>query len=203
VGGVRKSSDSRISVTMKSISTDARGFHEAKNKQMQVLRLLRQGPLNSYTYQKFKRGSRLAPVIHVLKDRYGFIIAGDGKIEDPYRLLDPYQLPVLVSVSEEMKVAYYASSHWRGLSNRRKEFDGNRCVLCLAGEGDLFSEVVLQVHHIRYQLFSEQIEDLMTVCRDCHEVIHDNSRLKFPGGMKVEHVERLGFKPQWDSWLLP
>ena len=62
----------------------------------------------------------------------------------------------------------------------------------------------LQVHHVEYRLFRELLFDVMTVCRPCHRRIHENSLLRFPPGMDVEHVERLGFeRPEFAAWLLP
>jgi 5-methylcytosine-specific restriction endonuclease McrA len=47
--------------------------------------------------------------------------------------------------------------------------DENRCADC----GDSIEEKVLEVHHITYiRRGKERLEDLMTLCQDCHQERH-------------------------------
>lgn len=63
---------------------------------------------------------------------------------------------------------YIASDAWREKAEARKEFDGHKCALCGKTEG-------LQVHHIHYRTFmNENVEqDLITLCKDCHNDVHE------------------------------
>ncbi len=59
---------------------------------------------------------------------------------------------------------YLKSQHWRTISRLVRERDGNRCVVC--GE-DSHTEV----HHRDYTgyPYGEAMNDLYTLCRECHE----------------------------------
>ena len=63
---------------------------------------------------------------------------------------------------------YIASDAWRKKAEARKEIDGNKCALCGKTEG-------LQVHHKHYRTFmNENVEqDLITLCKDCHNDVHE------------------------------
>lgn len=92
----------------------------------------------------------------------------------------------LVRVTEEMQASYYLTDHWRATRWKRMVFDGIRCIVCGAtGE--------LQVHHWKYDLFNESIEDLMTVCKPCHTRLHEyeNVRVHFPRYVFEEIAQRL------------
>ena len=179
------------------MSDGAREFHERTLSQAWALTLLRGGPLTKLEFERdAKDGSRLAPTIDILRNAHGFYIDGDGSVKHPYRLVMPRQLPTLVKTQDKFKEAYYASEHWRSVRDRRLDLDGWRCVLCS-------SEEDLEIHHTRYRLFSERMEDVITFCSEHHRVIHDHSRISFPKGMTVEHVRRLGFEPEFEPWLIP
>lgn len=106
-----------------------------------------------------------------------------------------FEYPQRVAVTEQMKVAYYETEHWRSLSRSRRELDGS-CILCGATDE-------LQVHHICYELFAEHIDDLMTVCKHHHEKIHIHSRIKFPSGVSLTDALSLGFDGVFPEWLMP
>jgi hypothetical protein len=62
---------------------------------------------------------------------------------------------------------YIHSKQWQRKRNERLALDRKQCVLC-------FSMTNLHVHHVTYErLFKEKMSDLMTVCKECHEIIHN------------------------------
>ena len=64
---------------------------------------------------------------------------------------------------------YINSDNWQRKRNERLALDRKQCVLC-------FSLTNLHVHHVTYErLFKEKMSDLMTVCKSCHEVIHNRN----------------------------
>jgi len=72
----------------------------------------------------------------------------------------------------EGKGRYYAyiqkSVCWKSKREQALKRDGYKCTNC----GNTAS---LQVHHITYKnLFNEQPSDLQTLCRDCHESVHNH-----------------------------
>lgn len=62
---------------------------------------------------------------------------------------------------------YLQSDSWKDISNKRKNIDGNKCFCCGSSER-------LQVHHVRYpqNWFDTETDDLRTLCKDCHLVVH-------------------------------
>lgn len=161
-----------------------------------ALRILRKEPLTKMRWEENYKGSRLAPTIEQLRNMYGFTITGHGTVRDPYLMPDRQQPPQTVKVTNDIKSSYYNCDHWRAIRKRRWEKDNHQCLLCNdAG--------LIQVHHIRYNLFNEDITELMTVCKECHQRIHDAARLKFPNGINVKYAQWLGFEPKWAHWLLP
>ena len=87
---------------------------------------------------------------------------------------------------EEFKHVYYLSQHWRVTREKRLVFDRRTCCQCHSQED-------LHVHHWKYDLFSEQLCDLMTLCNTCHNRLHDlNSiRIKFPVTAEPDVYEKL------------
>lgn len=78
-------------------------------------------------------------------------------------------------VTDEMKRAYYDSQHWQETRRKRLAIDRHKCTLCPMSFG-------LEVHHWRYDLFAERMEHLATMCKVCHEMIHetDGIQIHFP-----------------------
>jgi len=61
---------------------------------------------------------------------------------------------------------YITSDQWKETRRKRLDFDGFVCQMC-----SVVSD--LQVHHIHYKnVGNEQLDDLITVCKSCHEKIH-------------------------------
>lgn len=63
---------------------------------------------------------------------------------------------------------YLNSKEWKEKRDKRLEIDGFKCTCC--GTKDR-----LNVHHTTYErLGHESMEDLITLCNDCHKAIHNN-----------------------------
>lgn len=59
-----------------------------------------------------------------------------------------------------------ASQEWKDVREQRKQIDDYKCVMC-------GSESNLQVHHQHYgNIGHEYMDDLITVCYECHRKIH-------------------------------
>lgn len=66
------------------------------------------------------------------------------------------------------KQAYLKSSQWQTLRKKVLKRDAYTCQSCQT------SGIPLEVHHITYiRLGNENISDLVSVCRYCHQAIHD------------------------------
>lgn len=67
---------------------------------------------------------------------------------------------------------YLKTHHWELARSAIFCRDHNRCADC----GDSMEEKPLEVHHITYiRRGKENLADLMTLCRDCHQERHDIS----------------------------
>lgn len=165
----------------------ARTSHEAQ--WAKALAWLKRKPLKRIEFERAYPGSRVNPAIQKLRGTLGYEIGGDGSTADPFRLLSPTPKGVVVTAS--MQEAYYQTSHWSSTRARRLHFDGHRCVQCHTGHE-------LQVHHIRYSLFCENVErDLVTLCALCHEKMHAELRAPgFPKNVPLEVATRMGWKPE-------
>jgi hypothetical protein len=179
--------------------SSARAFHECKDHQVSALRWLRSQRLPKVAYERQHKGARLAPAIEVLRNGWGFDILGNGSIKQPYYLADKNQYPSRVHVTTQMEAVYYASEHWVSMRTQRFELDKYSCVLCTVTEPAAF------VHHVKYALFNESLDELISVCERHHKMIHDNSRIGFPIGCDVSIAEKLLGVPSYsfEDWLLP
>lgn len=62
--------------------------------------------------------------------------------------------------------AYLETIIWKNKRDDRLKLDGWRCQKC-------GSSINLNVHHISYKRFPfEPLEDLVTLCCDCHKTLH-------------------------------
>lgn len=65
---------------------------------------------------------------------------------------------------------YLKSEWWAKMREERLKFDGYKCAWCGCKET---KDNPLNVHHLSYDyLGCENVEDLTTLCRDCHERLH-------------------------------
>jgi len=66
-----------------------------------------------------------------------------------------------------MKASYLNSPEWKALRAKRLSLDNHRCTVCNASSK-------LECHHITYErLTMEKLSDVTTLCRSCHQKIHD------------------------------
>lgn len=149
-----------------------------------MLQRLKEGPLGTVEAETFQhrgqatirelrqRGHRIDTVNIDGQRLYVWVSHDDSKIE----------------VTPQLQQLYYETPHWRLLSSQRREFDGHRCCQCSA-----FRE--LNVHHWQYKLFAEDMrQDLMTLCRSCHEAVHgflSGSSVHFPRFLHRDIVARI------------
>ena len=102
---------------------------------------------NIKTYEEVKSGHKLSPLVTPRVD---------------------YQIFGNQFMSNEEKQAYLKSDKWKQLCKQVKERDGNKCVI--SGETNN-----LEIHHLNYiNLGNEQLSDLVTLSRKCHQLQHDH-----------------------------
>ena len=71
--------------------------------------------------------------------------------------------------------AYIKSGRWKKKADRVKERAGWRCMACNRPRG----YVQLEAHHRTYERLGYEIpEDLICLCRDCHQAVTDVRRYK-------------------------
>lgn len=71
---------------------------------------------------------------------------------------------------EQLYSEYINSPEWQAKRKEAIDRDQGRCVLCNSSED-------LHVHHRTYDNFgNEPLEDLTTLCRECHDVVTDMLR---------------------------
>lgn len=147
-----------------------------------ILRLLRCGEVSSRDLIQITH--RFSACIRNLVEQ-GYQIDVE-KQEDGTSIHTLIAYTPLVKVTEEMKLAYYLTSHWHAKRFERMSLDDFRCCHCRKTE-------TLQVHHWVYELFSEAIEDLVTLCDDCHGRIHeyDCVKLHFPKYVSKETASQM------------
>lgn len=154
----------------------------AKSHTDRILQRLQQGPALSTELIDYTH--RFSACIRNLRIR-GYQINVE-KLEDGTSLHSLRGYTPLVEVTEEMQAAYYATDHWVKTRFERMSFDLFRCCHCKSSES-------LQVHHWAYELFAESLEDLMTLCRTCHERMHgyDCVKAHFPEYVTAEIAQRI------------
>lgn len=92
---------------------------------------------------------------------------------------------------------YLKSEHWLTLRGIILRLYGNHCALC-RGESSL------EVHHNTYERIGKELfDDLVVLCRDCHQRHHDTLP-EFSGGGDRESIEvtfESGGAGKWVSFL--
>lgn len=74
------------------------------------------------------------------------------------------------------KTVYYLSDEWGGIRDQVLARDNHRCKECRT----VARWSSLQVHHITYARFGhERLEDLVTLCEDCHKKTHQGLLTKY------------------------
>lgn len=69
---------------------------------------------------------------------------------------------------KQWKQQYLKSPEWKTLKSKVLNRDDHTCQSCNT------NGTPLEVHHITYQNFgNEQLSDLVSLCRNCHQTIHD------------------------------
>lgn len=70
---------------------------------------------------------------------------------------------------------YLKSPQWKALRRNVLDRDNGRCTQCRGTQR-------LHVHHLHYSTFeSEDLDDLVTLCEDCHNVLHGGSPRRTKG----------------------
>lgn len=119
----------------------------------------------------------------------------DGHVIDTVRGVYIYKSPPkspMVKVQDSHKEKYWRSAHWRRKAKERKEIDGFACVQCGAKDN-------LETHHWRYELFNEEMKDLCTLCKICHEWMHEcvkGSSVHFPNFLPQSVIDRITGEPE-------
>lgn len=68
----------------------------------------------------------------------------------------------------QWKQQYLKSPEWKALKSKVLNRDNYTCQSCNS------NGIPLEVHHITYQTFgNENLSDLVSLCRNCHQSIHD------------------------------
>lgn len=146
-----------------------------------TLQMLQVAPRS--TVELLKVGVRPAAYVRQLR-MMGYII--ESRKVDKVAVYSLVGLVETVEVTEEMKLAYYDTAHWSAKRLERMRFDGFSCRCCS-------DQSMLQVHHWKYDLFNEDLRDLLTVCEICHERIHsyENVHCHFPRYVSREIAQKL------------
>lgn len=92
----------------------------------------------------------------------------------------------LQGYKEAYKTVYLTSQHWKSLRLKVLNRDKHTCQTCNTKQH-------LQVHHLTYErLFQEDVSDLVTLCKGCHEATHASGDITQPVS-KIRHV----VQPTW------
>ena len=97
----------------------------------------------------------------------------DSKVKHQNKTVKPYIPPSYqkdedLNIYRHIKPMYLKSQQWNTTRKSILKRDKYTCQSCG------ISDVSLEVHHITYTRFMvEQPEDLVTLCRQCHQSIHD------------------------------
>ena len=84
--------------------------------------------------------------------------------------------------------AYLTGKHWQRLRNERLELDGHACCVCGAQER-------IEVHHLfyRHDLNDTHLNDLITLCHECHNAVHRVKEQWFQSKMDKQERTKNGY----------
>lgn len=134
----------------------ARAYREVKRQRGRAAVRAKYGP----------RGAP-APVVTRSLDT-GAVIEPKPKLSKPKKRYAPGLERAARCVGYDSYADYLLSPHWRELRHCALERDGHRC-RCGHTHG-------LVVHHVRYRLGREELDDLVTLCHGCHRKEHGRKR---------------------------
>jgi len=95
----------------------------------------------------------------------------------------------MLTVHSREYEAYIKSPAWEAVRRQRLQIDGGKCVMCGRPVG---AGVEWNTHHLHYRNLGHEdvIKDVCTLCRDCHEKIH-NYYDRIGGIQSSRHTQRL------------
>lgn len=150
-------------------------------RKARCLALLRSKPV-VYTGELIREGGhRFATIIESLRHDGHVIDGRDLGSEWEYRYI---RKEPVVRTSPTWQDRYYKTAHWQRIKELRLRHDNYRCVNC-------HTTTDLHVHHWRYDLFSEKLGDLMTLCQTCHKRMHGAVNIVFPKSVSVTIDNRI------------
>jgi 5-methylcytosine-specific restriction endonuclease McrA len=83
-------------------------------------------------------------------------------------LIDTDNVEILSRIPLLNKVTYLASRQWKDLRIQVLKRDNFQCRKCQV------ANVPFEIHHITYiRLGNEELSDLVTLCRSCHQQVHN------------------------------
>lgn len=153
-----------------------------------ILQRLMKGPLGCFEAERLIVDGvavhRAQAVIHAMREK--------GHLIDTIRLHGNlayvYRGKVEKIKAGKHKELYYSTRHWKYTALQRKKMDAWQCRQCGSIER-------LETHHWRYNLFDECVRrDLITLCRDCHEAVHEaasGSGMHFPNTITRQQADRI------------
>lgn len=86
---------------------------------------------------------------------------------------------------------YYESLVWQEKRNIRLKIDNYQCAICGSTQN-------LHVHHKYGLQFDDPEEDLITLCKSCHELVHQEFDKHIEDMHKIWAEERARQKQEWD-----
>jgi hypothetical protein len=145
----------------------------------EILEELMRGPLSCFDVES--RWHRGQAAVHNLRQ--------EGHVIDTIRGKYLYRgfSGEMKTVTKSVRDMYYETAHWRATAKARKEIDLFRCIQCRASKD-------LETHHWVYNLFQEEMSELSTFCKTCHDFIHEVikcSSVHFPRKLTQETINRI------------
>lgn len=157
---------------------------KTKGTAKQVINLLKDGKWHTTNEMLHHSTHRFSCGIHWLRQRgYDIVTRGNTKTEFDYQLVGRTEM---VRTKKSIQELYYKTQHWDHRRRMRRQYDNDQCCMCKRSGS-------LHVHHWLYDLFYERLEDLMTLCEDCHAKVHGNPAIKiaFPKSLALEVIQKI------------